>query len=86
MAAVIDGNIAQTHEQPEAFIDRVAAQALTVKPLKLLLTLLALPFYLLGWIVGLLWLVIVFAFGAVRVGFADARHRFDARPARREVT
>ena len=59
----------------EAFVDRVAASALQVRPVKLLLTLLALPFYVLGWVLGLLVVVGLFAVGAVKVGIGDARAR-----------
>lgn len=55
------------------FADRVAAAALTVRPVKLLFTLLALPFYVLGWVLGALYVVIMFAVGAVKVGIGDAR-------------
>lgn len=55
------------------FIDRVAATAVTVRPTKVLLTWLALPFYALGWLLGLLFVVVLFAVGAVKVGIADAR-------------
>ena len=58
-----------------AFVDRVAASAMQVRPVKLLLTLLALPFYALGWLLGLLVVVAMFAVGAVKVGIADARAR-----------
>lgn len=58
-----------------AFVDRVAEQALTLRPLKILLTILAVPFYVLGWLVGLLWVAVLFAVGAVKVGFADASAR-----------
>lgn len=57
------------------FVERVAEQATQVRPLKAALTLLALPFYLLGWVLGLLWVVVLFAVGAVKVGIADARER-----------
>ena len=63
-----------------AFVDRVAEQALTLRPLKILLTILAVPFYVLGWLVGLLWVAVLFAVGAVKVGFADASAR-TRRPA-----
>lgn len=61
------------------FVDRVAAEALDVRPLKAVLTLLAVPFYVLGWLLGLLWVVARFAVGAVKVGIADAQTR-SARP------
>lgn len=65
------------------FVDRVAVEAATVRPVKLLLTLLTLPFYVLGWLVGLLFVVVMFAVGAVKVGVADARER--AERSRRQV-
>lgn len=58
-----------------AFVDRVAASALQVRPVKVLLTLLALPFYALGWLLGLLYVAALFVVGAVKVGIADARSR-----------
>lgn len=57
------------------FVDRVAAEALDVRPLKAVLTLLAMPFYVLGCVLGLLWVVVRFAVGAVKVGIADAQAR-----------
>ena len=59
------------------FVDRVATEAATVRPVKLVLTLLTLPFYVLGWVLGLLFVVVMFAVGAVKVGVADARDRAD---------
>lgn len=64
-----------------AFVDRVAEQALTLRPLKILLTILAVPFYVLGWLVGLLWVAVLFAVGAIKVGFADASARTRRPPA-----
>lgn len=62
-----------------AFVERVAEQATSVRPLKLLLTVLAVPFYVLGWILGLLYVAALFAIGAVKVGIADARARASQR-------
>lgn len=56
-------------------VDRVAAAAQTVKPLRLLLSLLAFPFYVLGWLVGLLVVAFMWVAAAVQVGFADVRRR-----------
>lgn len=57
------------------FVDRVASEALALRPLKMLATVLAIPFYVLGLLLGLLVVVAAFAVGAVRVGIADARAR-----------
>ena len=63
------------------FADRVAVEALDVRPVKAVLTLLAVPFYVLGWVLGLLWLAVRFAVGAVKVGIADAQARAERPPA-----
>ena len=57
------------------FSDRVAAEAMSVRPVRALLTVLAAPFYVLGLLVGLVVVVALFAAGAVRVGIADVRAR-----------
>lgn len=62
------------------FVDRVAVSALSLRPMKALLTLLALPFYALGYLLGLLYVVALFVVGAVKVGIADARAK--AAPAK----
>lgn len=65
-----------------SFIERVAATSTKIGPAKALFTLLALPFYVIGWVLGGLYVVVMFAVGAVRLGIADARSRA-ARPAPR---
>jgi hypothetical protein len=57
------------------FVERVAAEAVAVKPWRVAVTVLAVPFWLLGALAGLVWVVAVFAYGAAQVGFADARAR-----------
>ena len=56
-------------------VDRIAAAALTMKPLRLLLSILAFPFYALGWLVGLLLVAATWVVAAVQVGVSDARGR-----------
>jgi len=63
-----------------SFVERVAVSAVSVKPAKMLLTLLALPFYVLGWVLGVLFVVVQFAVAAVKVGVADARAKVAAAP------
>lgn len=53
--------------------DRVAEQAAALQPLRVLLTILAAPFYVLGLAVGFVWLALAWAYAAVLVGVADAR-------------
>lgn len=59
-------------------VDRVAAAAQTVKPLRLVLSVLAFPFYLLGLLAGLVVVTVMWIVAAAQVGFADVRKRNDA--------
>lgn len=61
------------------FVERVAREAVAVKPVKVLLTVLALPFYVVGLVVGLLVVAVMFAAGAVKVGIGDVRERVTVR-------
>jgi len=65
------------------FIERVSQQATQVRPLKVLLTVVSLPFYLVGLLVGCLWVVVVFAYAAVKVGVEDARNHADRQQPKR---
>lgn len=58
-----------------SFVDRVAIEASSVRPLRVLLTVLALPFYALGWVLGIAWVVVKFAVAAVKLGIAEAQAR-----------
>lgn len=58
-----------------SFPERVATKAADVDIAKLLLTLLALPFYVLGLAVGLTWVALRWIYAAVVVGFADVAER-----------
>lgn len=57
------------------FPDRVASRAQSVNVIKLLLSLVAFPFYVLGAVVGVLFLVASWSYSAVLVGFDDVRRR-----------
>lgn len=57
------------------FVDRVANRAATIRLLRVLLTLLALPFYILGYTVGFLIVAARWMYGAAAVGIDDARGR-----------
>lgn len=57
------------------FLDRVSARALTFTPAKVVLTLLALPFYLVGLLVGGLWVAVAWCLAAGQIGMADVRAR-----------
>lgn len=58
-----------------SFPERVAVKAADVAVAKVLLTILALPFYVLGFVVGVVWVAMRWIFAAVVVGFADVNTR-----------
>lgn len=57
------------------FPDRVAERAQTVNVVKLLLSVLAFPFYVLGAVAGLVFVVVSWSYSAMVVGFGDVRSR-----------
>jgi len=57
------------------FTTRVAVKASEVRPVRALLTVLAFPFYALGFLLGVLWLALTWLFAAAAVGVSDARAR-----------
>jgi len=59
-------------EYMPSFPDRVAAKAADIKVARILLSLIAVPFYVVGIVVGVAWLAIRWTFAAVVVGFSDA--------------
>jgi len=66
-------------------VDRVAVEAGKVRPLGVLLWVLAAPFFVVGCLVAVVWVAVLFAFGAVRVGFVEGRAKVspakvEARP------
>lgn len=58
-------------------IDNVHAQARELRPLRVLLTVLAFPFFVLGWgirvVVGAVWFVLAWCWAAVVVGWQAAK-------------
>lgn len=62
-------------------LQRIATDARSFSPAKAFLTILAAPFYLLGLLLGLVWLVLVMAWAAVAVGVDVGRR---VRPQREE--
>lgn len=63
-----------------SFVERAVAEATSMKLSRVLLTILAAPFYLLGLVVGVVVVVAVVAFGAVKLGFVDVRRRAESSP------
>lgn len=62
------------------FADRVAAQAIEIRMVSLILSVLAVPFYLLGLVAAIVWLGVRWCIAAVKVGFVDVANRgADAR-------
>ena len=56
-------------------LTRVHEQARAVRPLRALLTILAFPFYVVGLALGLLVVVALYAWAAVKTGIVDVRAR-----------
>lgn len=59
------------------YVERVADRAAQVKVAQLLLTIIAIPFFLVGLVVGLLWLAVRWCYAAVLVGFEIPVNRGD---------
>ena len=55
--------------------DRIAAKAVDLRPLRILLSIIAAPFYVLGLVVGVLIVAATWCYAAVGVGITDARNR-----------
>lgn len=63
-----------TLDAPEVTtLDRIQERAASAKPGKALASVLLSPFWLIGWIVGFVWLALKLMGGAVAVGFTDAK-------------
>ena len=75
-------NLVSDDAVAESYSARVAAQAASIRPLRAALTVLAVPFYLLGLFVGLVFVAVLWAAGAVKLGLVDARERL-SQPATR---
>lgn len=58
-----------------SYVQRVGDRAQQVQPVRVLLAVLASPLYVVGWVVGLVFVAALWLFAAVAVGFTDARHR-----------
>lgn len=59
--------------------ERIATKAATFDPVRVLLTVLAAPFYAIGILVGAIWVVCSWVFAAVALGVQDARGRRGGR-------
>ena len=59
------------------YVERVAARAEQIKFIQLVLTVLALPFFIVGVIVGVVWLAVRWCYAAVIVGFETSVKRDD---------
>lgn len=57
--------------------DRVAERATEIRPAKVALSVLAVPFYLIGFVIGVLWLALAWAYAAVLVGVSDTRRKLN---------
>lgn len=59
------------------FPERVADRAADIKFVQLLLTVVALPFFVIGVVVGLVWLAVKWCYAAVLVGFEQVAVKAD---------
>lgn len=64
-----------------SYPQRVASKASEIQWARVILSVLAAPFYLLGFVLGLLLAVASFAGAAIALGVADARNREDVTDA-----
>lgn len=55
--------------------DRIASKAAETRPLRIVLSVLAFPFYVLGLVLGVLVVAFTWCYAAVGVGIDDARKR-----------
>lgn len=58
-----------------SYVERVANRAQDVQIIRLVLTLLALPFFVVGLVVGLVWLAVRWCYAALLVGFEQVTKR-----------
>lgn len=58
-----------------AAVDRVQAASLKVQPLRVLLSVIAAPFYVIGLLVGFVIVALTWVYAAVVVGVNDARRK-----------
>lgn len=56
---------------------RVAEKAASFKPATVLLSILVAPFYVVGFLAGVVWLLLSWAFAAVAVGFGAVKPKAD---------
>ena len=56
-------------------VQAVATKAATYDPVRAVLAVLAFPFYVLGLVLGVLWLAGTWIYAAVAAGIVDARER-----------
>jgi hypothetical protein len=56
-----------------AYVERVASRASEIRPARVLLTILACPFWLLGALVAVIWVAVSWMLAAAQVGFGDVR-------------
>ncbi len=57
------------------FVEKVAEKAADYKPARALLTLIALPFFVMGALAGVLWMAGTWIWAATVTGFIDTRDR-----------
>lgn len=64
-------------------LDRIAAEAKQLRPGRVLLTIVTAPFFLIGWLIGVVWLALALLWSAGVVGCRAGR---EVSPRRREAS
>ena len=64
----------------EATQTRIVREAAELSPLKVLITILAAPFFLLGALIGFVWVLLMLVWQAVWVGVSQARETLKSPP------
>lgn len=57
-----------------ATLDAITLEAKSLSPVRILITLITLPFFMLGWLIGLVFTCGALLYSAGVVGFREARH------------
>lgn len=67
---------------PATIMERIATQAVSVRPSRALLAILMVPFYIVGFTVGAVWFALRWTYSAVQIGFIDATTRLSVKGSR----
>jgi hypothetical protein len=69
------GNVEIVVDAKVSTFDQIQARAAEIRPARVLGSILAFPFWLIGIVIGFVWWLLTLAGAAVAVGFVDGRRR-----------